>query len=201
NFARTLYYELQYNTSFQINDWISVPIEQRRESFNEVKSRDGSIKLEPKITTFKTTHLPSNQYNLLVSLSCWANYTFRVIAYNRVGASDPSPISESMCTTTTCRPKTNPLGVKASATQSSPLLIEWDSIPAIKWGAPKFWYEIGWRQLPTDKKPDTFLTERVNPPQHQFSIPNPVLSMRYEYYVKAVNQQPGGKFYAREINW
>ncbi|CAF0853285.1 unnamed protein product [Adineta steineri] len=191
NFARILYYELQYNTSFQINDWISVPIEQRRESFNEVKSRDGSIKLEPKITTFKTTHLPSNQYNLLVSLSCWANYTFRVIAYNRVGASDPSPISESMCTTTTCRPKTNPLGVKASATQSSPLLIEWDSIPAIKWGAPKFWYEVGWRQLPTDKKPDTFLTERVNPPQHQFSIPNPVLSMRYEYYVKAVNQQPG----------
>ncbi|CAF4419844.1 unnamed protein product, partial [Adineta steineri] len=53
NFARILYYELQYNTSFQINDWISVPIEQRRESFNEVKSRDGSIKLEPKITSKK----------------------------------------------------------------------------------------------------------------------------------------------------
>jgi hypothetical protein len=51
NYARILYYELQYNTSFQTKEWISVPIEQRRESFNEVKSQDGSIKLEPKTTS------------------------------------------------------------------------------------------------------------------------------------------------------
>jgi len=75
---------------------------------------------------FRTTHLPSNQYDLRVSLSCWANYTFRVIAYNRVGASDPSPISESMCSTTTCRPRANPVGVRAYTTQFIPLLIEWD---------------------------------------------------------------------------
>ncbi len=75
---------------------------------------------------FKTTHLPSNQYDLNVILSCWANYTFRIIAYNRVGASDPSPISESMCTTSPCQPKTNPVGVRASTTQSIPLLIEWE---------------------------------------------------------------------------
>lgn len=75
---------------------------------------------------FKTTHLPSNQYDLLVSLSCWANYTFRVIAYNLVGPSDPSPVSLSMCTTKTCRPKANPAGVKTSSTQTVPLLIEWD---------------------------------------------------------------------------
>lgn len=53
NNARVLYYELQYNTSFQQNDWISVPVEQRRESYTEIKSQDGSIKLEPK-TTSKT---------------------------------------------------------------------------------------------------------------------------------------------------
>ena len=48
-----LYYELQYNTTFQQNDWISVPVEQRRESYNEIKSQDGSIKLEPKTTSEK----------------------------------------------------------------------------------------------------------------------------------------------------
>ncbi len=53
NNARILYYELQYNTSFQPNDWISVLIEQRKESFNEVKLQDGSIKLEPKTTSKK----------------------------------------------------------------------------------------------------------------------------------------------------
>jgi hypothetical protein len=75
---------------------------------------------------YRTTRLPSNQYDLRVTLSCWANYTFRVIAFNRVGASDPSPISESMCSTSTCRPRSNPVGVRAYTTQFIPLLIEWD---------------------------------------------------------------------------
>lgn len=48
NNARILYYELQYNTTFQQNDWISVQVERRRETYNEIKSQDGSIKLEPK---------------------------------------------------------------------------------------------------------------------------------------------------------
>ena len=43
-----------------------------------------------------------------------------------MGASDPSPVSESMCATTTCRPMMNPVDVRASATQSVPLLIQWD---------------------------------------------------------------------------
>ena len=116
----------------------------------------------------------------------------RVIAYNRVGASDPSPISEFMCATTTCRPRTNPVGVRAYTTQFFPLLIEWDSMPPIKWNAPKFWYEIGWRPFVVGANPEPFMTQRVYPPQNQFPIPNPVLNMRYQYYVKAVNQQPGG---------
>ncbi len=60
NYARIIYYELQYNTSFQPNDWISVPIEQRKESFNEVKSQDGSIKLEPKTTSNEWTKYSEN---------------------------------------------------------------------------------------------------------------------------------------------
>jgi hypothetical protein len=78
------------------------------------------------LLVYRTTRLPSNQYDLRVTLSCWANYTFRVIAFNRVGASDPSPISESMCSTSTCRPRSNPVGVRAYTTQFIPLLIEWD---------------------------------------------------------------------------
>ena len=48
NNARILYYELQYNTSFQQNDWISIPVERHRETYDEIRSQDGSIKLEPK---------------------------------------------------------------------------------------------------------------------------------------------------------
>ena len=65
-------------------------------------------------------------------------------------------------------------------------------MPATKWGAPTFWYEVGWRQFPVDKNPPAFLTQKIYPPQNKFAIPNPVTNMRYQYYVKAVNQQPGG---------
>lgn len=68
NNARVLYYELQYNTSFQQNDWISVPVEQRRESYTEIKSQDGSIKLEPMTT--------SQRRSLLVSLSLTRSFVF-----------------------------------------------------------------------------------------------------------------------------
>ena len=48
NNARILYYELQYNTSFQQNDWISVPVERRLETYTEHRSADSTLKLEPK---------------------------------------------------------------------------------------------------------------------------------------------------------
>jgi hypothetical protein len=66
-------------------------------------------------------------------------------------------------------------------------------MPSIKWGSPKFWYEVGWRQFGENSKSETFLTKRVYPPQNQFAIPNPIMNMRYQYYVKAVNQQTEGE--------
>lgn len=65
-------------------------------------------------------------------------------------------------------------------------------MPPIKWNAPKFWYEIGWRPFVPGANPEPFMTQRVYPPQNQFAIPNPALNLRYQYYIKAVNQQPGG---------
>jgi hypothetical protein len=67
-------------------------------------------------------------------------------------------------------------------------------MPSIKWGAPKFWYEVGWRRFVLGNETGPFSTQRVNPPQRQFAVPNPVMNMRYQYYVKAVNQQPEGKY-------
>ena len=65
-------------------------------------------------------------------------------------------------------------------------------MPPIKWNAPKFWYEVGWRPFVAGPNQEPFMTARIYPPQNQFAIPNPALNIRYQYYVKAVNQQPGG---------
>ena len=62
----------------------------------------------------------------------------------------------------------------------------------IEWGAPKFWYEIGWRRYLMANSSESFTTQRVSPPQRQYAIPNPSMNMRYQYYVKAVNQVAGG---------
>ena len=67
-------------------------------------------------------------------------------------------------------------------------------MPAIKWGAPTFWYEVGWRQFNASTDSEPFFTQLVYPPEHQLAVPNPVMHMRYQYYVKAVNQQTEGKF-------
>jgi hypothetical protein len=67
-------------------------------------------------------------------------------------------------------------------------------MPSIKWGAPIFWYEVGWRPFKSGNNSEVFLTQRIYPPQHRFTVKNPTLGMKYQYYVKAVNQQPGGKY-------
>jgi hypothetical protein len=86
NRARILYYELQYNTSFQQNDWISVPIEQRRESFNEVKSADGSIKLEPKTTSRRTNSTGTTMCSLAIVLDSFQDDTFAIESVRSTGS-------------------------------------------------------------------------------------------------------------------
>lgn len=65
-------------------------------------------------------------------------------------------------------------------------------MPSIKWGASKYWYEVGWRPYPNDRDPQPFSTQQINPPQTRFVVPSPMMNTRYQYYIKSVNQQPGG---------
>lgn len=57
-------------------------------------------------------------------MSPWANYTFRVVAWNKVGASPPSAHSK-MCTTLPDVPYKNPDNVKGMGTQRDNMVISW----------------------------------------------------------------------------
>lgn len=57
-------------------------------------------------------------------MSPWTNYTFRVIAFNKIGPSDPSGPS-TMCTTQTDVPYKNPDNVEGRGTQPDNLRISW----------------------------------------------------------------------------
>lgn len=59
-----------------------------------------------------------------INLSPWANYTFRVIARNKIGPSLPSDHSE-MCTTLHDVPYKNPDGVEGKGSDPTNLVIKW----------------------------------------------------------------------------
>lgn len=57
-------------------------------------------------------------------MSPWANYTFRVLAWNKIGQSLPSEHS-SICTTQPDVPKKNPKNVEGKGTEPNNLVITW----------------------------------------------------------------------------
>lgn len=57
-------------------------------------------------------------------MSPWANYTFRVIAWNKIGPSSPSAHSD-ICTTDPEVPHKNPDNVEGNGNKPTNLVISW----------------------------------------------------------------------------
>ena len=60
-----------------------------------------------------------------VPLSPYGNYTFRVIAWNFIGESEPSLPSKEVCKTDSDAPSVNPKNVKAEGSTSNNMVIQW----------------------------------------------------------------------------
>lgn len=95
NRAPILTYTIQHNTSFTPDIW--------EVAFDNV---------------------PATDLTYTVGMSPWANYTFRVIAKNKIGLSIPSSHSE-VCTTQPDVPYKNPDNVEGKGTQPNNLVIIW----------------------------------------------------------------------------
>ncbi|KAG7157810.1 Neuroglian-like 2 [Homarus americanus] len=116
NRAPILGYVIQYNTSFTPDTWENA---------------------------FDSVPATSTQFN--INLSPWANYTFRVIARNAIGPSQPSDHSE-MCTTPYDVPYKNPDGVEGKGSTPNDLVIKWSSMPEIEHNGPGFKYRVYWKR-------------------------------------------------------
>lgn len=116
NRAPILHYTIQYNTSFTPDIWST--------AFEKV---------------------PATDFTYNVPMSPWANYTFRVIAFNKIGPSLPSGHSES-CSTQPDVPYKNPDDVKGEGTTPSNLAITWTHMPEIEHHGPGFKYTVYWKR-------------------------------------------------------
>ena len=130
NNAKILYYVLQFNTSFAPTEWLNVMVKAQKEISASVENKTDDeitrLTLVRKFETYSTDKIPGTQSDLTFNLSCWANYTFRIKAVNRLGESDPSEIASSPCFTNPCRPARHPFGVRAFGNQSNNLIITWN---------------------------------------------------------------------------
>lgn len=156
NRAPILHYTIQYNTSFTPDIW-SVAYDK----------------------------VPATDFTYNVPMSPWANYTFRVIAFNKIGPSLPSGHSEA-CTTQPDVPYKNPDDVKGEGTLPTNLVISWTHMPQIEHNGPGFQYRVYWKHdIPAEKwnVEDVFDWR-----QDHIVIPDQPTFNRYRIKVVASNQ-------------
>ncbi|KAH8344677.1 hypothetical protein KR067_003077 [Drosophila pandora] len=116
NRSPILHYTIQFNTSFTPASWDA--------AYEKV---------------------PNTDFSFVVQMSPWANYTFRVIAFNKIGPSPPSAHSES-CTTQPDVPHKNPDNVVGQGREPNNLVISWTPMPEIEHNAPGFQYRVNWKR-------------------------------------------------------
>lgn len=151
-----LYYIIQYNTSFTPDSW--------ENAFDSVPSTDLS-------------------YN--VPMSPWANYTFRVIAVNKIGRSLPSSHSD-VCTTQPEVPHKNPDHVHGEGDRPDNLVITWTPMPKIEHNAPNFKYRVSWKRDIAGKEYES--VDIHDWTVGRYEVPNQPSFQQYRIKVSAVNE-------------
>ncbi|KAK0400271.1 hypothetical protein QR680_003433 [Steinernema hermaphroditum] len=122
-----------------------------------------------------------------ITLSPWVNYTFRVIAYNSHGASEPGYSTDAVCSTKPAPPYTNPEEVRAAGSDPTNLVIYWKPMDKVDWNAPQLNYLIQYRLSVEDENWHEFLIE--DPLQNHTVIRDQPTFAEYEVKVRAVNSE------------
>lgn len=118
-----------------------------------------------------------------VMLSPHANYTFRVIAVNDLGESQPSTIS-TPCQSNPAKPDKHPSNVHTDRSKPGVLIIKWDRMPEIEHNGDNFKYV-----LVIKKDGKTNRTEISDWKENQKEIDTGQIYTPYEIYVEAYNKE------------
>jgi len=168
NRAPILTYKIQYNTSFIRDTWETA-----------------------------TDIVPATATSFKVSMSPWSNYTFRVIARNKVGDSLPSGHSKT-CLTPEDVPYKNPDNVEGRGTAPNNLVIYWTRMPQIEHNAEKFSYRVYFKK--EDDPNEKWIIEEVsNWYQKELLVKNTPKFTKYRIKVVAHNRKGQANVAAQEV--
>ncbi|XP_033852320.3 neurofascin homolog (chicken) a isoform X21 [Acipenser ruthenus] len=88
---------------------------------------------------------PGNLNSVILQLSPYVNYQFRVLAINEIGASNPSRPSERY-QTNGAPPELIPQGIRGKGSKKTNMEITWEMVPGMDHNGPNFRYVVWWRR-------------------------------------------------------
>ncbi|XP_063783377.1 neuronal cell adhesion molecule isoform X8 [Pseudophryne corroboree] len=128
------------------------------------------------------TKVSGTQATATLTLSPYVNYSFRVIAVNEIGRSDPSESSERY-RTKAAEPDTSPSGVRGIGTEPDNLVITWKPMKGFDSNGPGLQYKVSWRQKDVDEEWTSVTVANVS----KYIVSGTPTFVPYEVKVQALN--------------
>ncbi|KAM6438017.1 neuronal cell adhesion molecule isoform 22-T23 [Liasis olivaceus] len=136
---------------------------------------------EPGIWNYQT-EVPSMFTTVKLKLSPYVNYSFRVIAVNEIGRSQPSEASEQYFTKP-AKPDDNPFGTQGIGTEPNNLVITWKPLTDFQSNGPGLRYKVSWRQNDGEDEWTSVTVANVS----KYIVADTPVFVPYEIKVQALN--------------
>ncbi|XP_032913045.1 neuronal cell adhesion molecule isoform X15 [Catharus ustulatus] len=136
---------------------------------------------EPGVWHYQT-EVPGTQTTVKLKLSPYVNYSFRVIAVNKIGRSQPSEPSDQYLTKS-ASPDENPANVQGIGSEPDNLVITWEPLKGFQSNGPGLQYKVSWRQKDVDDEWTSVIVANVS----KYIVSGTPTFVPYEIKVQALN--------------